>query len=140
MPLGQIASYLSSTPEFASLIPNTISEAFLAIASSTNPTGSKEKAALKDVFSALMTADESRIKDQLNKLITRFHGGNVKDSEKEIKDLILTLYGQFPGDIGVFCPFMLNYVKLTPGEAMFLGAGEPHAYLSGGTFCALRII
>jgi len=43
----------------------------------------------------------------------------------------LKLNAQFPGDIGVFCPFMLNYVKLAPGEAMFLGAGEPHAYVSG---------
>ncbi|KAF7974322.1 hypothetical protein HWV62_12364 [Athelia sp. TMB] len=26
---------------------------------------------------------------------------------------------------------MLNYIKLAPGEAMFLSAGEPHAYVSG---------
>ena len=29
---------------------------------------------------------------------------------------------------------MLNYAHLQPGEAIFLAAGEPHAYLSGGTF------
>jgi hypothetical protein len=34
----------------------------------------------------------------------------------------------------VFCAFLLNYVSLQPGEAIFLGAGEPHAYVSGGTF------
>ncbi|KIM84044.1 hypothetical protein PILCRDRAFT_424610 [Piloderma croceum F 1598] len=131
MPLDQIATHLSSTPEFAALIPNSISETFISIASSTTPTGPKEKAALKDVFSALMTADQSDIKNQLKKLTKRFADGDVKDSEKDIKDLILGLDGQFPGDIGVFCPFLLNYVQLAPGESMFLGAGEPHAYVSG---------
>jgi mannose-6-phosphate isomerase len=133
MPLDQIATHLSSTPEFAALNPNSISETFISIASSAIPTGPTEKAALKDVFSALMTADESDIKDQLKKLTKRFADGDVKDSEKDIKDLILILDGQFPGDIGVFCPFLLNYVQLAPGESMFLGAGEPHAYVSGGT-------
>ena len=139
MPLDQIASHLSSTPEFAALIPNAISEEFLHVASSSTPTGPKEKAALKDVFSALMTADESHVKSELKKLTQRFADGDVKASENKIKDLILRLDGQFPGDIGVFCPFMLNYVKLAPGEAMFLGAGEPHAYVSGGTFHSVSI-
>ena len=139
MPLDQIASHLSSTPEFAALIPNAISEEFLHVASSSTPTGPKEKAALKDVFSALMTADESQVKSELKKLTQRFADGDVKASENKIKDLILRLDGQFPGDIGVFCPFMLNYVKLAPGEAMFLGAGEPHAYVSGGTFHSVSI-
>ena len=133
MPLDQIATHLSSTPEFAALIPNSVSDIFISISSSTTPTGPEEKAALKDVFSALMIADESDIKNQLKKLTKRFADGDVKDSEKNIKDLILKLDGQFPGDIGVFCPFLLNYVQLAPGESMFLGAGEPHAYVSGGT-------
>jgi len=131
MPLEQIASHLSSTPEFAALIPNAISVRFLSIASSSTPTGPKEKTALKDIFSALMTADKSRVQNELMKLTKRFADGDVRASEEDIKDLILRLDGQFPGDIGVFCPFMLNYVKLAPGEAMFLGAGEPHAYVSG---------
>ena len=28
---------------------------------------------------------------------------------------------------------MLNYIKMKPGDAIFLAAGEPHAYVSGGT-------
>jgi mannose-6-phosphate isomerase len=134
MPLGHIASHLSSTPEFAALIPNNIAVRFLTIASSSTSNGPQEMAALKDVFASLMTADESNVKNQLQKLTKRFADGDVKGSEGEIKDLILRLNGQFPGDIGVFCPFMLNYIKLAPGEAMFLGAGEPHAYVSGGKF------
>ena len=37
----------------------------------------------------------------------------------------------FPGDIGVVCPLLLNVYQLNPGEAIYLGAGELHAYLEG---------
>jgi mannose-6-phosphate isomerase len=41
------------------------------------------------------------------------------------------LHAEFPNDIGVLAPLFLNLVELAPGEAMFLPAGELHAYLSG---------
>jgi mannose-6-phosphate isomerase len=37
----------------------------------------------------------------------------------------------FPGDAGVVLAVLLNYVRLEPGEAIFLGAGNVHAYLRG---------
>jgi mannose-6-phosphate isomerase len=37
----------------------------------------------------------------------------------------------FPGDPGVIAALLLNFVRLKPGEALYLGAGVPHAYLSG---------
>ena len=36
-----------------------------------------------------------------------------------------------PGDPGCFAPFLLNIYRLQPGEAIFLPAGEIHAYISG---------
>lgn len=36
-----------------------------------------------------------------------------------------------PGDIGVVITLLLNYVRLEPGEAIYLGAGNVHAYLRG---------
>ena len=38
---------------------------------------------------------------------------------------------QHPGDIGVAIALMLNLVKLDPGQALFLGAGNLHVYLHG---------
>ena len=38
---------------------------------------------------------------------------------------------QHPGDIGVAIALMLNLVRLAPGEALFLGAGNLHVYLHG---------
>ncbi|NIY46628.1 mannose-6-phosphate isomerase [Cedecea colo] len=37
----------------------------------------------------------------------------------------------YPDDSGLFSPLLLNVVKLEPGEAMFLFAETPHAYLKG---------
>ncbi|WP_103890668.1 mannose-6-phosphate isomerase, class I [Actinacidiphila yanglinensis] len=37
----------------------------------------------------------------------------------------------FPGDRGIIAAMLLNHVLLQPGEALYLGAGVPHAYLSG---------
>jgi mannose-6-phosphate isomerase len=50
-------------------------------------------------------------------------------TEKE--ELVLQLEKQYPADVGVLAIFFLNYVKLVPGEAVYLDANVPHAYLSG---------
>jgi len=41
------------------------------------------------------------------------------------------LHARHPGDVGVLAPFFLNLVALRSEEALFLGAGELHAYLEG---------
>ena len=41
------------------------------------------------------------------------------------------LSGHFPGDPGVVVSILLNHVTLRPGEALFLPAGNIHAYLHG---------
>lgn len=43
-------------------------------------------------------------------------------------DLIAEVY---PDDSGLFSPLLLNCITLQPGEAMFLYAQTPHAYLKG---------
>lgn len=47
-------------------------------------------------------------------------------------ELLLQLHQQHPGDIGCFAVYFLNLLTLKPGEAMFLEANVPHAYLKGG--------
>jgi mannose-6-phosphate isomerase len=42
-----------------------------------------------------------------------------------------SLAHHYPGDPGVLAAILLNHVQLQPGEALFLGAGVPHAYLDG---------
>ena len=77
-----------------------------------------------------MTADESIIHNQLDILVKRYQSQATQDND--IAQLVLKLNEQFPGDIGIFRPFDLNCIRLDPGQAIFLGAGEPHAYIYGG--------
>lgn len=44
---------------------------------------------------------------------------------------VCALCERHPSDSGVLAPLLLNHVQLEPGEALFLGAGELHAYLRG---------
>ncbi|MCK9795002.1 mannose-6-phosphate isomerase, class I [Isoptericola sp. 4D.3] len=44
---------------------------------------------------------------------------------------VLALAEQHPGDPGALVSLLLNRVTLEPGEAMYVPAGEVHAYLSG---------
>ncbi|MDH6576353.1 mannose-6-phosphate isomerase, class I [Kitasatospora sp. MAP5-34] len=38
---------------------------------------------------------------------------------------------EYPGDTGLLAALLLNHFRLQPGEALYLGAGLPHAYLRG---------
>lgn len=140
-PLAEIVSFLKSTPQLRILLGEA-SDVFISAVSSSasaidESTVSSNKQALKDLFEALMTQPTDRVQSLAEKLVEsaksspaqfagQEHGG------KKFADLITRLDEQFPGDIGLFCAFFLNYVELQPGEAMFLQADDPHAYLSGG--------
>ena len=44
---------------------------------------------------------------------------------------VLLAADDFPGDVGAVLVMLLNYVRLDPGEAIYLGAGNVHCYLRG---------
>ncbi|OTA20096.1 mannose-6-phosphate isomerase, class I [Xenorhabdus beddingii] len=46
-------------------------------------------------------------------------------------DTIRKMTSFYPDDNGLFSPLLLNVVELKPGQAMFLYARTPHAYLEG---------
>lgn len=132
-PPQQIASYLSSIPEFSTVIGSSVSDKFQSqFSSSSSASEESKKSGLKDMFSALMKADDQLVKEQVEKLLNRLDG--AEGIEREEKELIKTLNKDFEGDVGIFCTFVLNIVRLKPGEAVFLKANEPHAYLDGGAF------
>jgi mannose-6-phosphate isomerase len=60
----------------------------------------------------------------------------IKNAEKHaltnpVFKWVLALFQHYPDDIGILSPAILNLFTLTPGEALFLPAGELHAYLEG---------
>ncbi|MET8946925.1 mannose-6-phosphate isomerase, class I [Streptomyces sp. NPDC004542] len=84
-----------------------------------------EDAALREVLTGVLTADPeemARTVTAATAACTRLGGAYAPYAG---------LAHHYPGDPGVIAAMLLNHVRLQPGEALFLGAGIPHAYLSG---------
>ncbi|XP_078285997.1 mannose-6-phosphate isomerase isoform X2 [Rhinoraja longicauda] len=128
-PVEEIIGFLKNVPEFHAVIG--IEAAEILENSAGNPRQVSD--ALKKCFTRMMNCEKKTFVDQLNMLVKRIleEGDAGKDTAESNGELLLRLHSQFPGDVGCFVIYFLNLVKLKPGEAMFLGANEPHAYLYG---------
>lgn len=49
----------------------------------------------------------------------------------DVQRVMLRLSKEYPGDLGILMPLMLNLLQLKPGLAFFMTVDEPHAYLRG---------
>ncbi|WP_330339609.1 mannose-6-phosphate isomerase, class I [Streptomyces sp. NBC_00557] len=84
-----------------------------------------EDAALREVLTAILTADPEAMSQtvvETGAACARLGGDHAPYA---------AIAQHYPGDPGVIAAMLLNHVRLQPGEALFLGAGVPHAYLSG---------
>ncbi|GAB2762787.1 mannose-6-phosphate isomerase, class I [Streptomyces bullii] len=82
-------------------------------------------AALREVLTAILTADPEEMAHTVAEAAAacdRLGGAYTPYAD---------IAHHYPGDPGVIAAMLLNHVRLQPGEALFLGAGVPHAYLSG---------
>ncbi|MGW6395564.1 mannose-6-phosphate isomerase, class I [Streptomyces sp. NPDC055103] len=84
-----------------------------------------EEAALREVLTALLTADREEMAD------TVAEAAAAADRLGGAHQPFATLAHHYPSDPGVIAAMLLNHVLLQPGEALYLGAGVPHAYLDG---------
>ncbi|GAA3062655.1 mannose-6-phosphate isomerase, class I [Streptomyces roseofulvus] len=84
-----------------------------------------EEAALREVLTALLTADP----DEMAHTVTE--AAAAADRLGGAFAPYAVLAHHFPGDPGVIAAMLLHHVRLQPGEALYLGAGVPHAYVSG---------
>ncbi|MFE1956166.1 mannose-6-phosphate isomerase, class I [Streptomyces sp. NPDC059524] len=84
-----------------------------------------EEAALREVLTAILSADRTEMAHTVTEATAaaqRLSGPYAPYAD---------LAHHFPGDPGVIAAMLLNHVRLQPGEALYLGAGVPHAYLDG---------
>lgn len=128
-PVEEILSFLKSVPEFHALVGSNAAEDL----QSSMGDAVRTAEALKKCFTRMMNCEKKVFVDQLNMLVKRVseEAAAGKDPAGSNGELLLRLHSQYPGDIGCFSIYFLNRMILEPGEAMFLGANEPHAYLSG---------
>ena len=148
LPLPSLLLHLLTVPELDVLIPSDLTASLatsLTLPSTRppdpflfEPTVSAPTEAQRDIlqkiFGALMTAPTDLVKQSIAKLVERYkQREDIAENERGLMDLAIMLDEQYPGDVGVLCVFMLNVVELKRGEAAFLGADMPHAYIKGGT-------
>ncbi|GFN73913.1 mannose-6-phosphate isomerase [Plakobranchus ocellatus] len=128
--VSEVAHYLETVDEFREAVGEA-ANIFVDVSKADDK--SKHKEIMKEAFKSLMERDEAVIKSSLKALVekTKSKKNAGEDVSSFEGDLLLKLDSEFPGDRGLFAIYFLNVVHLEPGEAMFLEANLPHAYLSG---------
>ncbi|MCA3894929.1 mannose-6-phosphate isomerase, class I [Vibrio vulnificus] len=86
---------------------------------------------LEHFFSGLLLLTESEKEQAIKALLKYAEKNQQPEIEDDLASLILELSVNYPQDIGLFAPLILNVLTLKPGEAMYLDAGTPHAYIKG---------
>jgi len=133
----EIAAHLHQFKEFRAVVGKDTAAKFIALARANDASEAK-KAALTELFTNVMKCKPGILRVQIPSLLESLshHRGAEAEDAKDARNLpiiplIARLHSQYPGDVGIFAPFFLNCFQLFPGEAIFLGPNEPHAYLAG---------
>ncbi|MBY0440624.1 MAG: mannose-6-phosphate isomerase, class I [Mycobacteriaceae bacterium] len=88
---------------------------------------------LRAVFTTWITAPQPHLDVLVPVLLEgaiSYLSSGAKEFAADVK-IVLELGERYPGDAGVLAALLLNRISLAPGEAIFLPAGNLHAYLSG---------
>ena len=97
--------------------------------------GQPDAEGLRAVFTTFVTMPHSVIADIVPEMVTcavgylSAHG--VDSRWSPVAATVTELAERYPSDPGVLAALLLNRVVLRPGEAVYLGPGQLHAYLRG---------
>lgn len=133
-PLDQIAHFLSTIAPLRALVGEEAAKGLESVASSGSSSDAKSR--LRAAFSSLMKQSKDDIATKSKELLAlaenmKITPGPSPNTTEELCELVIRCNSQFPADIGLFVLFFLNFVKLSPGQAMYLKADDIHAYISG---------
>lgn len=88
------------------------------------------RAGTRAAFEWLMTLDAERKRPLVDAVVRALERPGASSFAAE-RRWALELARLYPGDMGIVSALMLNLVQLSPGQAIFLPAGNLHAYLQG---------
>jgi len=123
-PVREIKTMLDNYPEITNFIGDSVCQKF-------QESSQTDRQQLRNLFAKMMArADNSpqyfqKVCHQLKSKIEK------RSSISERNHLFLELYEKYGDDIGLLVIYFLNLVELQKGQAVFLDAGVPHAYLKG---------
>jgi len=130
-PLEEIAdAFETEAPELKPLMPDILDRLAQA------ETSEARRDVLKELYERCMTLPQGEANALLAPLIQRLKSDPAAPFSEEYREhWVLRAdadYSRGPDkDRGLFSIYLLNLVLLAPGRAMFLDAGELHAYLRG---------
>ncbi|XP_075660640.1 mannose-6-phosphate isomerase 2-like isoform X1 [Castanea sativa] len=127
--LEELKGVLCYVPEIVDMVGSAYANQILHINEQDGE--EKVKSILRSIFTKLLLASKEMITKVISNIKSRLQ---IESQVRKLTDkelLVLRLEKQYPADVGVISAFFFNYVKLNPGEALYLGADEPHAYVSG---------
>jgi mannose-6-phosphate isomerase len=84
------------------------------------------EASLEEIFSELL--EDSELAGRFARSVA---GLDIDSISEQARALVVDLLGKYPGETGALVSLLLNFIQLAPGEAIYLPAGNLHAYLSG---------
>ncbi|MBU2895365.1 mannose-6-phosphate isomerase, class I [Vibrio hepatarius] len=86
---------------------------------------------LRSFFKEIMTLTNHEKQNALSEIKRAIETPPKSRLAREAWQTTKIVMTHYQNDMGLFAPLLLNIVELAPGEAMFLHAQTPHAYLSG---------
>ena len=115
--LDDIASRLADLPELSDLLPGEF----------------KDHESLDVLLAAWFALPDAKVRLALDRLLARLTQQQPEISTPEfwLLQAQAALGPQAPADRGLLFLFLLELRELRPGQALFLDAGIPHAYLRG---------
>lgn len=90
----------------------------------------EEHTALRSAFERLI-AGGADVSDAASVIVAALVSGAPTAPFQAELSTVVNLQAQYPGDPGVLISLLLNRISLAPGEAVYLPAGNVHAYLHG---------
>ena len=135
-PLKEIAHFLKTVEPLRALVGEDHATSLETTAAAEDSDVVTSKSSLRAAFSALMKSAPEDVHAMSKSLISlaesqKITPGPSVNTTEELCELVTRCNAHFPHDIGLFVLFFLNYVKLSPGQAMYLKADDIHAYVSG---------
>ena len=88
----------------------------------------EHKGGVKSLFRALLTMAGEKQRQFVSRVVSAARAQGPSDP---VADWVVKLQEAFPYDMGVVAPVLLNLIRLEPGEALPVQAGELHCYLDG---------
>lgn len=90
----------------------------------------EEGAALRSAFERMIAGGDG-VKEATLRVVAALTSGAPMAPYQPELSTVLSLNSEYPGDPGVLISLLLNRLSLEPGEAVYLPAGNVHAYLHG---------